>query len=57
MNGTEYNLTQTVELIKAIGLQIWRDANIMGTQKKKKNFSNPQKIIFSFISVWMWVTH
>ena len=57
MNGTEYNLTQTVELIKAIGLQIWRDANIMGTQKKKKNLSNPQKIIFSFISVWMWVTH
>ena len=36
LNGTEYNLTQTVEFIKAIGLQIWQDANIMGTQKKKK---------------------
>ena len=37
LNGTEYNLTQTVEFIKTTGLQIWQDANIMGTQKKKKN--------------------
>ena len=36
LNGTEYNLTQTVEFIKATGLQIWQDANIMGTQKKKR---------------------
>ena len=39
LNGTEYNLTQTVEFIEATGLQIWQDANIMGMQKKKKKGS------------------
>ena len=38
-----------MEFIKATGLQIWQDANIMGTQKKKKKYGKlclPQ--IFTF---------
>ena len=36
LNGTEYNLTQTVEFIEVTGLQIRQDANSIGTQKKKE---------------------